>query len=75
MHYSDSIDVTLADDEITYHNILDDSPHFSNGIFYMPKGTTIPLHDHINLHVFSKALYGSLEITSYDKVDTNDDNV
>ena len=71
----DTISVSIAEDEITYHNLLDDSPYYSMGIFYMPKGTMIPLHDHANLMVFSKILYGKLEIISYDKVDIKDKNM
>ncbi len=71
----EDLDVEFADDDITYHNVLDESPHYSVGVFFMPKGTSIPLHDHMNLLVFSKTLYGRLEIISYDKVDQNDNNV
>jgi hypothetical protein len=62
--------VTFLPDEINYINVIDDSPHYSIGLFFIPKGFKIPLHDHSNLIVVSKCLLGRLEMVSYDKVDT-----
>jgi hypothetical protein len=58
----------IQEDEISYQNLLDDAPHYSVGLFFFPKGSYIPLHDHLNLLVFSKVLTGTLHIASYDKV-------
>lgn len=35
-------------------------------VFIFPAGASIPLHDHPNMSVFSKVLYGQLSMTSYD---------
>lgn len=39
---------------------------FSMGIFILPPGTSIPLHDHPDMSVISRVLYGRLHVTSCD---------
>ncbi|CAL4999409.1 unnamed protein product [Urochloa decumbens] len=52
---------------ITYVHIhqCDD---FSIGVFCFPAGATLPLHDHPEMVVLSKLLYGSVRMRSYDWV-------
>ncbi|XP_025822591.1 plant cysteine oxidase 4-like isoform X1 [Panicum hallii] len=52
---------------ITYVHIhqCDD---FSMGVFCFPAGATLPLHDHPEMVVLSKLLYGSVRVRSYDWV-------
>ena len=38
-------------------------------LFFIKKGTVMPLHDHPNMSVYFKLMFGSLEYTSYDKLD------
>ncbi len=51
--------------EVRYANISEGSK-LSVGIFFLPKGSSIPLHDHPNMTVFSKILFGSIKFRSYD---------
>ena len=37
------------------------------GIFVLPRGTSIPLHDHPDMTVLSKVLFGEVEVTSFDR--------
>ena len=50
---------------ISYARIFDD-PTLSMGVFLLPKGAQIPLHDHPGMTVLSKILVGKLHVTSYD---------
>jgi hypothetical protein len=65
----------MTPEEINYISLIEDAPHYSVGIFFMPKGSVIPLHDHANLMVLSKCLFGELEVVAYDKADYNDKNL
>jgi len=38
-------------------------------LFFIKKGTRMPLHDHPNMSVFFRLVFGSLDYRSYDKVD------
>ena len=38
-------------------------------LFFIKKGTVMPLHDHPNMGVFFRLMEGELEYTSYDKLD------
>ena len=38
-------------------------------LFFIKKGQVMPLHDHPNMSVYFKLMFGKLRFTSYDKVD------
>lgn len=39
-------------------------------MFFIKKGTEMPLHDHPNMSVYFKLMFGSLEFQQYDKADS-----
>ena len=50
---------------IGYHHIISDRS-LSMSVFVLPAGSAIPLHDHPEMAVLSKVLFGALRVTSYD---------
>lgn len=38
-------------------------------LFFIKKGTRMPLHDHPNMSVFFRLVFGNLHYQSYDKID------
>ena len=38
-------------------------------MFFIKKGTVMPLHDHPNMSVYFKLMFGKLSYTSFDKID------
>lgn len=51
---------------ITYYHIYD-SPDFTVGIFCIPENCDIPIHDHPDMTVCSKVLYGKVHVEAYDE--------
>ena len=50
---------------VCYHHVYSDRS-LSIGIFELPTGAQLPLHDHPNMTVLSKLVFGALRVTSYD---------
>lgn len=54
-----------ADDGVQYLHLFS-TEHFSCGVFQIPAGGVIPCHDHPEMCVYSRPLYGSVRVRSYD---------
>jgi len=67
LRWSD-LDLSLAD-HMPNRSWASLRPFFSEacevGLFFLPRGERIPLHDHPDMHVFMRVLQGTLHVTSY----------
>jgi len=76
--------ITLKEVGITGTNAEEDKNHFRSNLnrvtidgtedyrlvlFFIKKGTVMPLHDHPNMSVYFKLMYGKLSYFAYDKID------
>ncbi|KAF0742499.1 hypothetical protein Ae201684_002594 [Aphanomyces euteiches] len=57
---------------IQYIEVYEDA-QVSMGIFVLPPGTSIPLHNHPQMAVISRVLYGSMQVNAYDLVSAAED--
>lgn len=65
----DRITPSYADDGsdiVRYLHVKEVPCKYSVGIFVFPPNTEIPLHDHPDMVVISRVLYGELKVRSYD---------
>tara|TARA_B110000503_G_C6886897_1_gene305084 strand:- start:110 stop:457 length:348 start_codon:yes stop_codon:yes gene_type:complete len=49
--------------------IVDGNDDFRLVLFFIKKGTVMPLHDHPNMSVYFKLMFGKLKYVSFDKVE------
>ncbi|CAH0514840.1 unnamed protein product [Peronospora belbahrii] len=59
--------VSKRSKHVHYKHIYEDKT-VSIGIFILPPGVSIPLHDHPRMSVISRVLYGSIHVKTYDFV-------
>jgi len=60
------LDKNKSSPPITYFHIYE-CPDFTVGIFCIPENRDMPLHDHPQMTVCSKVLYGEVRVEAYDK--------
>lgn len=53
---------------IQYTDVYD-GDDFTVCMFQLPAGCRLPMHDHPDMHVLSKVLFGRLEVTAYDRLE------
>ena len=58
---------------VRYLHVKEIEHRYSAGIFVFPPNTCIPLHDHPDMVVISRILYGELYVTSYDVMPSSSD--
>lgn len=58
----------MADQRAIAYIPIVESPAFTIVVFVLPPGSTIPLHDHVDMTVVSRVLWGSLEVRSFDLI-------
>lgn len=68
--YKDTYISEISTCATLYHDSL-----FHLAIFYLPKGTLMPLHDHPNMCVITKVLHGMINISSYSPSEQNNNFV
>ncbi|KAG5176296.1 hypothetical protein JKP88DRAFT_265458 [Tribonema minus] len=54
--------------DIRYLHVTEREDQYSIGIFLLPPGAEMPLHDHPYMHVLSQLLYGGMTLTAMDWV-------
>ena len=47
--------------------MYDNKPNFTAGVFLVPKGNSIPLHNHPKMLVVTKLIWGNILIKNYDR--------
>lgn len=47
----------------------EDSEDYRLVLFFIKKGTKMPLHDHPNMSVFFRLVFGQLHYTGFDKIE------
>jgi hypothetical protein len=58
---------------VRYLHVKEVPNKYSAGIFVFPPNAEIPLHDHPDMVVLSRVLYGEMKVHSYDVVSPGDD--
>jgi quercetin dioxygenase-like cupin family protein len=51
--------------------VIEASDDYRLVLFFIKKGSKMHLHDHPNMSVFFKLLFGGLNYSGYDKLDDN----
>ena len=59
---------------VRYLHMTERQNLYSIGVFVFPPGASIPLHDHPDMAVLSRVLYGEVTARSFDEVDETSEN-
>ena len=65
--YDPAVDTSI----VRYLHVAEVPNKYSAGIFVFPPNAQIPLHDHPNMVVLSRVLYGELRVKSFDLIPKN----
>lgn len=64
--------VTVPHRERLSYGAVHHGEKFWIGIFYLPAGALLPLHNHPKMTVISRVMYGTVRIQSYDWIDADE---
>eukprot|EP00892_Ulva_mutabilis_P000395 jgi/Ulvmu1/10356/UM061_0039.1 len=59
----------MGSTSVSYMHVAEKEGCFSMGVFLFKDGAALPLHDHPRMSVYSRALFGTIDVRSFDWVE------